>query len=111
MLPSMPERQLPARGTTIRDSLYGELRKGWLSARQLSSLVGISEKAVPGHLEHLRKSAEGAGDSLEIEPAVCSKCDYAFDDRARFTKPSRCPMCRGQRIEPPRFRIVAKGSR
>ncbi|MEM6290501.1 MAG: transcriptional regulator [Myxococcota bacterium] len=107
----MPQRQPPARGTTIRDSLYRELRKGWLSSRQLSTLVGISEKAVPGHLEHLRKSAEGAGESLEIESAICSTCDYAFDDRERFTKPSRCPMCRGQRIQPPRFRIDAKGSR
>lgn len=108
MLPPMAERQPPPRGETIRDAIRRELRGGWVSARQLSTLVGISEKAVPGHLEHLQKSAAGAGEEFEIEPAVCSKCDYAFDDRDRMTKPSRCPACKGQRIEPPRFRIVAR---
>jgi len=107
MLPAMAERQPPPRGQTIRDSLRRELRAGWVSARQLSTLVGISEKAVPGHLEHLEKSAAGAGERFEIEAAVCSKCDYVFDDRDRMTKPSRCPACKGQRIEPPRFRIVS----
>lgn len=71
-------------------------------------LVGITEKAVPEHLEHLQKSAAGAGEDFEIEPAVCSKCGYAFDDRDRLTKPSRCPACKGQRVEPPRFRIVTR---
>ena len=107
----MAERQPPPRGQTIRDALRRELRAGWVSARQLSTLVGISEKAVPGHLEHLEKSAAGAGERFEIEPAVCSKCDYVFDDRDRMTKPSRCPACKGQRIEPPRFRIVTSESR
>jgi predicted Zn-ribbon and HTH transcriptional regulator len=79
-----------------------------VSARQLSGLVGIPEKSVPPHLEHLQKSASGAGEDFEIEPAVCSKCGYAFDDRERMTKPSRCPACKGQRIEPPRFRIVVR---
>jgi len=106
MLPAMPERQPPQRSETIRDSIARELRGGWLSARQLSSLVGISEKAVPGHLEHLRKSASGAGETFELEPAVCTKCDYEFDDRDRLSKPSRCPECKGQRLEPPRFRMT-----
>lgn len=110
ILPMMAQRQPPPRGETIRDALHRELRGGWLSARQLSSLVGISEKAVPAHLEHLRKSAAGTDERFELEPAVCSKCDYAFDDRDRMTKPSRCPECRGQRIEPPRFRIVVHSS-
>lgn len=110
MLRAMSERQPPPRATTIRDALRKELREGWLSARQLSSLVGISEKAVPGHLEHLERSATGAGETFEIEPATCSKCDYVFDDRERMTKPSRCPQCKGQRLEPPRFRIVGADS-
>ncbi|MBV1861471.1 MAG: transcriptional regulator, partial [Nannocystaceae bacterium] len=83
----MSERELPQRGETIRDAIARELRGGWLSARQLSSLVSISEKAVPGHLEHLRKSASGGGQTFELEPAVCTKCDYEFDDRERLSKP------------------------
>lgn len=103
----MAEWQPPPRGETIRDALRRELRAGWVSARQLSTLVGISEKVVPDHLEHLEKSAASAGERFEVEPAGCAKCDYVFDDRDRMTKPSRCPACKGQRIEPPRFRIVA----
>ena len=106
MLRAMPDRQPPQRSETIRDAIARELRGGWLSARQLSSLVGISEKAVPGHLEHLRKSASGAGESFELEPAICTKCDYEFEERERLSKPSRCPQCKGQRLEPPRFRIT-----
>ena len=92
----------PERSATVRERLAEELRDTWVSARQLSSLVSVSEKALPDHLEHLRKSF---GSRFEIEPAVCSKCDHVFDDRTRLTKPGRCPSCKGQRIEPPRFRI------
>jgi predicted Zn-ribbon and HTH transcriptional regulator len=91
---------------TIRDQLHKELCAGWVTARQLSTLVGISEKAVPAHLEHLRKSASGAGERFEVEPAVCNKCDYSFEERERLTRPTRCPKCKGERIDPPRFRIV-----
>jgi predicted Zn-ribbon and HTH transcriptional regulator len=94
------------RGRTIRDALAKALRTGWLSAQQLSSVVGISEKAVPGHLEHLRKSAKGAAERLEIEPSMCLKCDYVFEHRDRLTRPSRCPACKSERISPPRFRLV-----
>ncbi|MCR9159335.1 MAG: transcriptional regulator [Nannocystaceae bacterium] len=103
----MAERQPPPRGETIRDALRRQLRGGWVSARQLSTLVGISEKEVPAHLQHLQKSASGAGEDFQILPATCSKCGYAFEDRERLSKPSRCPACKGQRVEAPRFRIVA----
>ena len=91
--------------STIREQLAAELRKGWVTARQLSTLVRISEKVVPGHLEHVRKSAPGAGERFELEPAVCLKCDYVFEERGKLTLPSRCPRCKGERIDPPRFRL------
>ena len=94
------------RGSTIRDGLARHLRLGWFTARQLSGLVGISEKAVPGHLEHLQKSARAAGEAFEIEPAACSRCDYIFEDRGRLSRPSRCPECKAQRVSAPRFRLT-----
>jgi transcriptional regulator len=98
-----PREQL----ATIRDQLYKELRAGWVTTRQLSTLVGITEKAIPAHLEHLRKSAAGAGERFEVESAICNSCDYRFEDRDRLTRPSKCPKCKGERIDPPRFRIHA----
>jgi hypothetical protein len=90
---------------TLREQIAHQLRGGWVTARQLSALVRISEKAVPGHLEHVRKSAPAAGERLEVEPPVCLKCDYVFEERGKLTLPSRCPRCKGERIDPPRFRL------
>jgi predicted Zn-ribbon and HTH transcriptional regulator len=105
----MAEPRPRERLTTIRDQLHKELRGGFVTARQLSTLVRISEKAIPAHLEHLRKSAAGAGERFEVEPAVCNKCDYVFEDRDKLTRPTRCPKCKGERIDPPRFRISPEG--
>jgi len=96
------------RRETVREELRRHLKEGWLTALQLSSLLGLSEKALPPHLEHLRKSSVALGEQLEIEPAVCSGCDFTFEQRDRFTRPSRCPECKGERIEAPRFRITTK---
>ena len=45
---------------------------------------------------------------LEIEPARCLACRYAFEDRTRLSKPGRCPVCRATRIALPRFRVVPR---
>jgi hypothetical protein len=93
------------RSRTVRDAIRRALRLGPLTALQISSTVGIPHKAVAGHLEHLRRSAKGAGERFVVEPAFCHDCDFEFEDRARLTKPSRCPKCKGERLEAPRFRI------
>lgn len=79
-----------------------------LSALELSSMVGIPSKHVGEHLEHLRKSLAGGDERLLVEPARCNGCDYAFEQRDRMTRPSRCPRCKSERIEPPRFRIETR---
>jgi predicted Zn-ribbon and HTH transcriptional regulator len=38
---------------------------------------------------------------------VCRKCGFIFPKRERLTTPSRCPMCRQQSIQRPRFAVVA----
>ena len=104
----MAEPKPKERSITIRDHIAKELRGGWLTKRQLSTLVHISENVVPAHLEHLRKSAAAAGERFEVDPPVCTKCDFVFEDRGKLTHPSRCPACKGERIDPARFRIVAR---
>lgn len=98
------------RGETVREALRRHLRVGWMTALQLSSALGIAEKAIPAHLEHLRKSAEGTDERFEVDPPVCNRCDYVFRERDRLTRPSRCPQCKGERIEAPRFRLVGRGT-
>jgi len=76
-----------------------------LTAKDLSGAVGIPEKDVPGHLEHLDKSLRALGGRLEVLPAECIACGYVFRDRKRFSRPGSCPNYRSTRIDPPAFRL------
>jgi transcriptional regulator len=95
------------RSTTLRESLRRALLDGWRSARDLSQAVGISERDVAEHLEHLEHSLRHRGETLAIDPAACLACGFVFAERQRhrFTRPSGCPQCRGRRISVPRFHV------
>lgn len=93
---------------TLRQSILDCLEEGPVTARELSALVRIREKDVAPHLEHLEKSLHRSGKRLVIEPAECLQCGFRFDKRRRFTKPSACPLCRCQRIDPPVFRLAPR---
>jgi transcriptional regulator len=98
----------PVRGVTVRGALEAELAQApepGLTARELSARVGISEKDVAGHLEHLEKSLRAGGAALTVTPSECLACGYVFGDRKRLTRPGSCPECRSTRIDPPAFRI------
>lgn len=103
----MTEPRPPApRHATLRQALAAALRTGEHSAHDLSRLVGLPEKAVAGHLEHLARSLPAHSEQLVVTPPACLACGYAFPDRARLTRPSRCPRCRGTHLAEPLFRIV-----
>lgn len=99
--PIIPE----ARAETLRQSLLDELRSGAATARDLAARLGLRERDVTPHLEHLERSVRARGERLTILPACCRGCGYEFEDRRAFTRPSRCPRCRGERIEAPRFLV------
>jgi len=65
-------------------------------------MVGIPEKEVYAHLEHVQRSLKK---DLAITPARCKKCGFVFRKRDRLTKPGRCPVCKGQSIEEPMFSV------
>jgi hypothetical protein len=96
---------LPERRETVRARLRRVLSEGAFTAHELSGRVGISEKDVASHLEHLARSLRGGGERLEIEPAKCLACGFVFQERTRLTTPSRCPRCRDAAIRPPRFHV------
>lgn len=97
----------PERHSTIRAALREALRAGPLDAHALSGRVGISEKDVAGHLEHLARSLRQGGERLVIDPARCLACGFVFRERTRLSKPSRCPACKSQRLEPAHFSVRA----
>jgi transcriptional regulator len=102
----------PAASTrTHRDAIAAELRGAPRSAREISALVSLSERDVIAHLEHLERSLAHAGEQLSVLPARCLQCQFSFDQRKRRTRPSRCPECKSERIEPARFAIRAGRAR
>jgi hypothetical protein len=95
----------PERGETVRQSLRAALERDTWTARELSAEVSIREREVAQHLEHLARSLPREGAELVVEPARCVPCGFAFRKRDRLAAPSRCPKCRSERIEPPRFHV------
>ena len=89
--------------TTIRKQIIEVISDAQCDARDISSAVGITEKEVYGHLPHIARSLPKQGKKLKITPARCIACGYVFKDRQRVNKPSRCPRCKSERIEHPRF--------
>jgi len=74
-----------------------------LDLREISQLLGIKERDALDHLMHIERSIHLR--SLTVEPASCQKCGFSFKKRTRLSTPSRCPVCKGEHISPPRFRI------
>lgn len=89
-------------GRTIREALRDALDRP-RTMLELSQLLHQAEKELVGHLQHLQRSLPAQGARLVVEPAACKSCGHVFEDRTRLTKPSRCPVCKKERIEPPRF--------
>ena len=93
------------RATTLRQSICALLRNESLSAREISEQVGIRERDVCEHLEHIRHSLHREGHRLNIQPAECRSCGYLFVKRDRLKRPGRCPLCKGESISQPRYQI------
>lgn len=95
-------------GETPRQALRRILATGPHTALELSARVGLREKDVAAHLEHLQRSLRHGDERFVVEPARCLDCGYAFRDRARLARPSACPRCRGQHLAAPVFRIARR---
>jgi len=91
---------------TKRQEIFQFLRQADFSARELSKATGIREKDVYDHLKHIEKSAKSKSFEFKVFPAECNNCDYTFKKRERLTRPGRCPICKNQQIDPPRFQII-----
>ncbi len=90
---------------TVRQELIDELSKGERNALGLSKALRRSEKEIYEHLAHIDRSLASRNMKLIVTPARCLECSYVFEGRDRFTSPGRCPRCKGEHIEDPKFRI------
>lgn len=106
MSADLPPPVPAAREITIRQELIRCLEgPSGMTARELSAALGIPEKSVPDHLEHLQKSLRGQGLSLTTTPASCLACGFVFRKRTRLSRPGKCPVCRGTHLSEPRFAL------
>ena len=90
---------------TIRQQIAQLLSKEEMSARELSKALGIREKEVYEHLSHIARSLAAQGKKFKVQPYRCLGCEYVFQDRKRFTRPSRCPRCKRSHIQEATYRV------
>lgn len=90
---------------TIRQQLFDLLSCHTLDSRALSQQLGIAEKEVLAHLPHVAKTAKARQKRLVIDASQCQQCGFRFQDRARFTKPGRCPRCKSTHLTAPLFSL------
>ena len=91
--------------STIRQEMIGLLSQGEYGAKEISKILRISEKEVYTHLEHISRSLKSQNMRLKINPAVCLACGFKFEARNRFSSPGRCPKCKGEHIQDPKYII------
>ena len=91
---------------TMRQRLVGLLTRSRFSSYQLAQLLGIAERQVEDHLEHVVKTlARDHGKRFVMEPSGCQDCGFVFRERRKLTRPSRCPRCRSENISAPRYGV------
>ncbi len=90
---------------TIRQEIIELLIYTPCTAKDVSHVVRISEKEFFEHLPHISKSLIRYKQKLIVKPYICLACNYEFTDRKKFDRPTKCPKCREQRIEPATFKI------
>jgi len=94
---------------TARQHLMDLLTQHAWTARELAGQVHLAERLVEDHLAHIIRSLErSTSQQFEMEEPECQDCGYAFRNRTRLKRPSRCPSCRSEAVSSPRFSIVAK---
>ena len=93
------------RQETVRRDIVSAIEGRALSARKISGIVSIPEKAVCDHLSHIQRTVNKIGSRLVVTPAACKQCGFVFKKREKLKKPGKCPVCRAETIKEPLFSI------
>jgi predicted Zn-ribbon and HTH transcriptional regulator len=100
----------PERSATIPSLIREALSAEPKTARDLSQELGVSEREVLRHLQHLERSLKDDQARLVVEPPACLACGFVFRKRERLDRPSRCPVCRSERLSSARFRVAPRAT-
>ncbi len=104
--PVVPEGASETGRTRLRSLLEAS---DW-GVEELMAEMSLSRRQLEQELEHLSRSARRRGGTLAVGPARCRACGAEVHPRAArpFHAPARCPNCRCERMESPRFRFLAR---
>jgi predicted Zn-ribbon and HTH transcriptional regulator len=95
---------------TRRQQLRELLRRDAYTFEDLRRALAIPVRLLEEDLQHLQKSAAVGAERLQAEPAACVQCGFRFERRAqlRYSRPGRCPQCKGTRILHTVLRLVPR---
>ena len=96
---------------TVRQQIISLLSQEAHSPKELSQAVGVAERDIYSHLPHIARSLASQNKEFVVIHCRCLECEYLFDSRKRFTRPSRCSRCRGERIQDPRFSVKSRADK
>ena len=94
-----------AKQQTVRQKMISLLEENNMNARDLSKALRVSEKDIFDHFGHIHRSLKGKKKKLRVAPYQCQLCDFVFENRKKFSRPGRCPKCKGGSIEAASYRI------
>ena len=109
---SMKRTTIPRSDTeTVRQGILALLEDGFArTALEISSAVRIPEREVVDHLVHLEKTLRARGSKLIRLPAECLSCGFVFRKREKIAGPGKCPLCKGEFISRPSFRVEIRAA-
>lgn len=103
---SRPDPSQRESNRSIRQALIELLEEEQASALDISQILGIPEKEVYFHLGHVERTLVSRGRRLVTHPFSCLDCGFLFTNRKSFSRPGRCPKCKGSHINRATYEIV-----
>ena len=76
------------------------LKDGPISAQEIANQYKTTLADILEDIDHIRIS-----NKIKIDPAVCLVCGFVFKERSKIKTPSKCPGCRGERVQACRMSI------
>lgn len=102
-------KPVPQKDRTTRQMIIEAINGKMLTSKEISGAVGIREKEVFEHLDHIARSFHKGGPGgrvFVVEPSECLDCGFVFRKRERLRTPSRCPVCKSEGITETRFGLI-----
>jgi predicted Zn-ribbon and HTH transcriptional regulator len=95
---------------TLRQQLIRLLSENERGFEDLRIALELTPRALESELRHVQRTIRHQQGILRMTPAQCLDCGFVFKGREsrHLHAPSRCPKCRSEHIESPRFRIDDK---